>query len=197
MSPTRHSVCLAIGLLSLVLALEATAQDDYVAFRYRAEIGLGLRLMPIGWFDLADASHRSGFRAYPAGGLAPFVDYRLNRYFSAGFSPEITLNVIPNRSDYVVGKMLAAHARVQIRYPNKSRYEPYALLTGGYSVILRDGSDSASGPIASLALGVRAQVSDRNSVFAETGYQRGFQTRQQYAYAPSYLVVSAGWQVAF
>jgi hypothetical protein len=151
--------------------------------------------MPIGWFDLEDGAHRNGFRAYPALGFAPFIDYRLHRYVSLGFSPEITLNVIPNRSDYHVGEMLLGNARLQVRYPNRSRFEPYAVLASGYSVICRSGADAASGPVAGGALGLRARVAGWHAIFTELTYQKGFQTVDGGAYGPSYLIIGAGWQV--
>jgi len=154
--------------------------------------------MPVGWFDLADASGRKGFSAYPALGIAPFGDYRIGRYFSVGFSPEITLNVIPNRSDYYAGKMLVADARLQARYPNQGRFEPYGIVTGGYSVIWRAGGvGSAKGPTVGGMVGCRLKIGGRHAIFAEVGYQKGFQTADGGAYGPSYVITSAGWQVAF
>jgi hypothetical protein len=160
----------------------------------RLEAGIGLRFMPIGWFDLYDGAGRTGFRAYPALGLAPFVDYRVNPYFSVGVSPELTFNVIPNRSDYVVGEMLVADIRTQVRYPNDSGIEPYAAFNTGYSVIRRSGTDSARGAVLTGGLGARFRVSARQKLFFEVDYQRGFQSIDNEAYAPSYLIVVAGWQ---
>jgi hypothetical protein len=48
----------------------------------------------------------ASFRAYPALGVAPFLDHRLTSMFSVGFSPEVTLSVVPNRNDYVVGTQM-------------------------------------------------------------------------------------------
>ena len=196
MRPFRFllSVWTATSLMVLGAA-NGHAQGQTELSSSRVDVGLGLRFMPVGWFDLQDGAHRSGFRAYPALGFAPFVDYRLHRYVSLGFSPEVTLNVIPNRSDYVVGEMLLGNARVQVRYPNRSRFEPYAILTGGYSVIWRSGDDAASGPVAGGALGLRARVAGTHAIFAELTYQKGFQTLDGGAYGPSYLIIGAGWQV--
>jgi len=185
------------GLATLGFAPALRAQESPSAPARTVEIGLGLRFMPIGWFDLADAARRTGFRAYPALGFAPFLDYRLGRYFSVGLSPEVTLNVIPNRSDCPVGQMLAPTVRLQARYPNRTRFEPYALLTGGYSVILQDESDSASGLLAGGAIGVRARFANRHAVFGQVTYQKGFQTLAGEAYAPSYIITELGWQVGF
>lgn len=159
------------------------------------EIGLGLRFMPIGWFDLEDGAHRSEFRAYPALGFAPFIDYRLQRYLSLGLAPEITLNVIPNRSDYRVGEMLVGNVRLQVRYPNRSILEPYAVLSGGYSVIWRSEADAAWGPVAGGVLGLRTKVAGAHAIFGELSYQKGFQALNGGAYGPSYLIIGAGWQV--
>jgi hypothetical protein len=161
----------------------------------RIDIGLGLRFMPTGWFDMPDVSQRS-FKAYPALGFAPFVDFRLSRYFSVGISPEVTLNVIPNRSDYAVGHMVTFDTRVQARYPSKGRIEPYAIMTGGYSAIWRNGAASAFGPAVGAALGLRLKFV-RHAVFAELAYQRGFQRVDGHAYGPSYLITSLGWQIGF
>ena len=158
---------------------------------------MALRFMPVGWFDLADASKRTGFRAYPALGIAPFIDYRVHRYFSIGFSPEITLNVIPNRSDYYAGKMLVADARLQAHYANQSHLEPYGIVTGGYSVIWRAGAGSAKGPTVGGMIGCRVKIGQRHAIFGEVGYQKGFQTADGGAYGPSYVITSAGRQVAF
>jgi len=186
-----------VGLMSIGQARHSHAEEVAPASTRRIETGIALRFMPVGWFDLADASNRHGFRAYPALGIAPFVDYRIHRYFSVGFSPEITLNVIPNRSDYVVGKMFVADARLQARYPNQSRFEPYGIVTGGYSVIWRDGIGSAEGPTVGGTVGCRVKLGQRHAIFGEIGYQKGFQTADGGAYGPSYLITSVGWQVAF
>ena len=186
-------VALSVGLL--VRDPSARAQDGSSEPTYRLDIGLGLRFMPIGWFDLADGARRTGFRAYPAFGGAPFVDYRLGRYVSVGVSPELTLNVIPNRSDYYVGTMLAGDARIQLRYPTQTRFEPYAMATCGYSVIWRADASSAKGPVVGGAVGSRLQLSSRHSVFLEAAYQKGFQRVDGGDYGPSYVIVSAGWQV--
>jgi hypothetical protein len=152
--------------------------------------------MPVGWFEMPDFANRS-FRAYPALGFSPFIDYRLNRYFSVGLSPEITLNVIPNRSDYHVGEMLLLDARLQVRYPSEGRFEPYAIATGGYSVIWRADTSSASGPAVGGTFGLRVKFAGGHAVFAEVSYQKGFQTADGGAYRPSYVIISAGWQVGF
>jgi len=162
----------------------------------RFEAGLGLRFMPIGWLDMPDVANRS-FRAYPALGFAPFVDYRLSRFFSVGISPEVTLNVVPNRSGYHGGEMLVLDARLSARYPYQGLIEPYAIVTGGYSVIWRNEASAASGPAVGATLGLRLKFAQRHAVFAELGYQRGFQRVEGQAYSPSYLIMGAGWQVEF
>ena len=91
--------------------------------------------------------------------------------------------------------MLLCNARLQVRYPNRSRFEPYAVLASGYSVICRSGADAASGPVAGGALGLRARVAGTHAIFAELTYQKGFQSLDGGAYGPSYLIIGAGWQV--
>ena len=195
--PALIAACLVGVVVSVGEAKHACAQGVDSSAPRRVEAGIGLRFMPVGWFDLADASGRKDFRATPAVGIAPFGDYRIGRYFSVGFSPEITLNVIPNRSDYYVGKMLVADARLEAHYPNKGRFEPYAMATGGYSVIWRaGGAGSAKGPTVGGMVGGRVKIGDRNAIFAEVGYQKGFQTVDGGAYGPSYVITGAGWQVA-
>jgi hypothetical protein len=159
------------------------------------EAGLVLRFMPIGWFDLADPGDRD-FRAYPALGFAPFVDYGLGRYVSVGISPEVTLNVYPNRAMTPGGHMLTIDARLQARYPGQ-KIEPYAIVTGGYSVIWLSDVAPASGPAVGATLGLRLRVAKRHAMFAELSYQRGFQRTDEGAYSPSYLITGAGWQVGF
>jgi hypothetical protein len=160
----------------------------------RFEVGLGLHFMPVGWFDLADYANRD-FRAYPALGFAPFVDYRLSRYIGVGLSPEVTLNVIPNRDNYSVGEMLTFDVRLQARYPNQGPLEPYAIATGGYSVIWRAEGSAAHGPAVGVSLGLRLRFARRHAVFLEASYQKGFQRVDGGAYGSSYLVTGAGWQV--
>jgi hypothetical protein len=121
----------------------------------------------------------------------------VSRFLSLGVSPELTLNVIPNRSDYVVGKMLVGDARVQLRYPMQTRFEPYAMLTGGYSVIWRDGVSSATGPVLGGAVGCSVSLSRRHALFLEFNYQKGFQTVGGQDYGPSYLIIAAGWRGGF
>jgi hypothetical protein len=186
-----------VGLMSIGQAKHSRAEGVDLSSTRRIETGIGLRFMPVGWFDLADPSNRHGFRAYPALGIAPFVDYRVHRYFSIGFSPEITLNVIPNREGYHGGQMFVADARLQARYPNQSHFEPYGLATGGYSVIWWPGSGSAQGPTVGGMIGCRVKLGQRHAIFGEVGYQKGFQTEDGGAYGPSYLITSVGWQVAF
>jgi len=200
---------LLLGVMASLCSISAHAEQDAHApgaanaadrdgteLPARVELGLGLRFMPIGWFDMNDVANRD-FRAYPALGFAPFVDYRVSRYFSAGFSPEVTLNVIPNRSDYHRGDMLTPAVRLQARYPGWGWIEPYAIATGGYSIIWRSDASSASGPVAGGALGLRLSFARRHAAFAELGYQKGFQRVDGQAYGPSYLLTGAGWQVGF
>ena len=91
--------------------------------------------------------------------------------------------------------MLLCNARLQARYANGSRFEPYAILTGGYSVIWRNGDDAASGPVVGGALGLRARVAGTHAIFTELAYQKGLRTFDGGAYGPSYLIIGAGWQV--
>jgi hypothetical protein len=162
----------------------------------RIETGIGLQFMPIGWFDLWDVAGRD-FRAYPALGFVPFVDYWVTRYAAVGLSPDVTLNVIPNRAMESVGKMLTIEGRLQCRYPSDGALEPYVLLKPGYSVIWRTDANLASGFALGATLGLRLRFARRHGVFAELGYQRGFQRENGRAWAPSYLITSAGWQVGF
>jgi hypothetical protein len=161
----------------------------------RFETGVALRFLPVGWFDMFDVANRD-FRAYPALGFALFVDRRLHRYFSVGASPEVTLNVIPNRSEYSAGRMVALAARLQAQYPGRV-VEPYAIATAGYSILWREGTSRASGPVVGASLGLRLRFAKRHAVFGELGYQKGFQQVDGRAYAPSYLITGAGWQVGF
>ena len=73
--------------------------------------------------------------------------------------------------------------------------QPYAMLTGGYSVIWRSEADAASGPVVGGVLGLRVKVAGMHAIFSELSYQKGFQTLDSGAYGPSYLIIGAGWQV--
>jgi len=194
-----HLAVVVVGALTGVL----TSGADSTAFAqtavsepdYRVEAGLGLRFMPIGWFDLSDAGNQTGFRAYPALGIAPFLQYEIDRYIGIGFSPELTLNVIPNRSDYHVGEMLAGVVRMEARYPNRTRFQPYAVATGGYSVIWRANANSAKGFVVEAGIGSRLVLASRHALFIEIDYQKGFQTVDGGDYGPSYFVIGSGWQI--
>lgn len=196
-----HDVVVAL-LVFVVLAIPsplARAQDPFRRF----EVGLALRFMPTGWFDWAGSDPRAGrdLRAYPALGAAPFVDYRLNRFASIGFMPEFTLNIIPKVEDYPVSTMIAASLRVKLEYPGLRFVVPYALFAPGYSWVFLDenlgvGGGNAHGFVLGAHGGARIPLGQRHSVFAEFGYLRGFQSEGGNAYAPSYLVIAAGWQAS-
>jgi hypothetical protein len=153
--------------------------------------------MPVGWFDLADAWNRK-FRAYPALGLAVYGDYLVNGYLSIGVSPEVVWNIVPSRADDLVGTMYAANLRIGARYPGFRLVEPYGVLAGGYSIItLADSNNSAKGFLISAVAGLRLKLWPRHSLFGEAGYQKGFQRLAGGAYAPSFLITGAGWQMVF
>jgi hypothetical protein len=171
----------------------AANPDDSAGFR-RVETGLGGQFMPIGWFDVADQAARS-LRAYPALGGHAFIDYRLGPIMSVGAGGQITANVIPNRTDYVVGTMYGATFRVGARYPTLGRCEPYGMVTGGYSVISLS-SGSARGLLTGVSAGVHLKLGPRHRIFGQLGYERGFQTVEGAAYSPSYLVTALGWLMA-
>jgi hypothetical protein len=176
----------------------------------RVEIGLAARFMPTGWFEWSGRTPpaESDLRAIPALGGAPFVDYRLNPALSLGFMPELTLNVIPNtisnyRSSYPISAMLAGSLRIKVEYPDLRSVAPYLLLAPGYSALFDYGDASAEsesgdahGFVLSAYAGLRVPIGARHSVFAEGGYMRGFQKNGGRRYAPSYVVVALGWQMA-
>jgi hypothetical protein len=178
----------AFLLCSTVLAEES---------EHRLEVGIGFRYMPTGWFDW---SHHPGLGAYPALGFAPFVDYRLNRFLSLGFMPELTLNVIPDLpTGYSVSRLIATSIRLKAQYPEWRSAIPYVMLAPGYSWLSRYGADpggNAHGFLLGAYGGLRVPVSARNSLFAEGGYLQGFQSDSHGAYAPSYLVFAFGWQAS-
>jgi len=186
--------------LSPAVALAQQAENAPPAVTHgpagaRFETGIALRFMPVGWFDLYDVAKRN-FRAYPALGFALFLDHRLHRFFSVGISPEATWNVIPNRAFYQVGHMLTVVARLQTHYPGRL-VEPYAIATGGYSIIWRDAASRAAGPVLGAIGGMRLRFAKRHALFGELGYQKGFQRVDGRAYGPSYLLTGAGWQIGF
>jgi hypothetical protein len=159
------------------------------------EAGGGLRFMPIGWFDLGDQPGRK-FRAYPALGGQLFFDYKLSQMLSLGVSGEITGNVIPNRSDYQVGTMYTGSVRFSARYPTEKRWQPFVMVTVGYSRIALSSSN-ASGLAVSGWTGLRLNLTTRHRIFAQAGYEMGLQQLDGNNYAPSYLITELGWLITF
>jgi hypothetical protein len=194
---SRHAFVLAVAIAMAsprTLAQEAPKQ---------IEVGLAGRFMPTGWFEWSGRSGAtgSGLGAYPALGGALFVDYRLNPVLSVGFMPELTLNVIPRTMAYPVSAMVAGSVRLKAEYPGLRIVAPYLLLAPGYSLLsgygsTGGGSGDAHGFVLSAYAGLRVPVGSRHSVFAEGGYQHGFQKNDGGSYAPSYVVLAAGWQMA-
>jgi hypothetical protein len=192
-------------LLGALTTLSSTAYSQEAA--RHVEVGVAARYMPTGWFTWpgragAD-SHAAGPDpgAYPAVGLVPFLDYRLNRFFSIGFSPELTLNVIPRVVSYPISVMLAGVLRVKVEYPDLRSVVPYVLITPGYSFLFgccTDGAASgdAHGFLTSAYAGMRIPFGVRHSILAEGGYMRGFQKDGARDYAPSYVVLALGWQMS-
>lgn len=198
MKCTSRKGLLLIGIL-LACAMSrvalGTGLDEPVAFR-RIETGAAAQFMPIGWFNLTDPAGRS-FRAYPALGGNAFIDYRLGPIMSIGVGAEITANVIPNQASYVTGIMYDATVRVGARYPMVGRFEPYGMVTAGYSVIsFSAGMNSARGLLAGVSAGVQVKLGSRQRIFGQLGYQHGFQAVDGSDYAPSYVVTTLGWLMA-
>lgn len=196
----RSNPILVMLAVSMFVSPMAFAQEPA-----RVEVGIGARYMPTGWFHWSGRAGGAGtisdLRAYPALGGAPFVDYCLNRYFSIGVMPELTLNVIPRTENYPVSAMTAASLRLKVEYPGLGPLVPYLLLAPGYSWLSEydsAGADSgdANGFVVSAYGGARLPIGKRHSIFAEVGYMRGFQRNGGVDYAPSYLVLAAGWQVS-
>lgn len=176
----------------MVLAQDSPGQTD---------VGFAFRFMPTGRFEWSGRSSQSSssLGAYPALGAASFIDYRLNRFASVGFMPEFTLNVIPRVTNYPVSAMIAGSLRVKVQSPGIGFLVPYILFAPGYSSLWGyGGSDggNAHGFVLSGYAGARVPVGGRHSLFAEAGYMRGFQMDGGYDYAPSYLVLAAGWQAS-
>ena len=167
----------------------------------RIDVGLAGRFMPTGWFEWSGRPTDSALGAYPAAGVALFVDYRVNPVLSIGFMPELTLNVIPRTMYYPVSAMVAGSLRLKGEYPGLRVVAPYVLLAPGYSSIFAydnagGSSGAAHGFLVSAYAGLRVPIGTRHSVFAEGGYQHGFQRKDGRSYAPSYVVLAAGWQMA-
>jgi hypothetical protein len=169
----------------------------------RIDVGVALRYMPTGSFEWSGrpGGTDSNLGAYPALGGALFVDYRFNPALSIGFMPELTLNVIPRTNDYPISAMVAGSLRVKAEYPGLRFLSPYLLLAPGYSSLFtydNAGADSgdAHGFVLSAYAGLRIPTGTRHSFFAEGGYLRGFQKNGGRRYAPSYVVLAAGWQMS-
>jgi len=186
----------ALAMTTSVLCLRAASADPPDR---RLEVGIVGRFMPTGWFEWSGHTP-SELAAYPTLGGAPFVDWRLDRVFSIGFMPELTLNVIPKLdTDYPVSAMITGAVRLKAQYPDWHLVIPYVLLAPGYSVLFRYGevqAGDAHGFSLGAYAGFRIPVSKRNAILAEGGYLRGFQSDGVSAYAPSYVVMALGWQLA-
>jgi hypothetical protein len=197
-TPNRIATFLLIWALT---TLSSTARAEEPERRF--QIGVGIRYMPTGWFVWSgkpgEASPNP--RAYPALGLAPFLDYRLNRFVSIGLTPEFTANVIPRVIVYPISMMLTGALRLKLEHPGLHTVVPYALLAPGYSFLFgccTDGvaSGDSHGFVASAYAGVRIPIGARHSIFAEGGYMHGFQKDGGRDYAPSYVVLALGWQMS-
>lgn len=169
----------------------------------RVEVGLAFRFMPTGSFDWSGRTPAasSSLGAYPALGAAPFVDYRLNRFASIGFMPEFTMNIIPRVTDYPISAMIAGSLRAKLQYPGMRFLVPYVVLAPGYSSIfcyenLSNTGGTGHGFVLGAYGGARAPIHGRHSLFAEAGYMHGFQKDGGRDFAPSYLVIAAGWQAS-
>ncbi len=187
LSQTPLLVLLAAGLGIPFRAAAASEKDAPL------RIGAAIRAMPVGWFELADPWNRS-FRAYPAFGGSLFLDYTVHPFVRVGVSPSLTLNVIPNRSDYAVGTLFSGKARAVVQIPISRFVVPYVLLEAGYSAIFREEVETAHGLLASGSLGLRVPIRS-HAVLLELGYEHGFQELGGRAYAPSFCVVSLGWEM--
>jgi hypothetical protein len=204
---THHPIWRNALVLFAALSFASSVANAQEPAR-RVEVGLAARFMPTGWFGWSGQSRppESDLRAIPALGGAPFVDYRLNPALSIGFMPELTLNVIPDTNAFSpssppVSAMLAGSLRVKVEYPGLRAVAPYLLLAPGYSAMFDYGGASAeSGDAHGFVLGAyagfRFPIGARHSVFAEGGYLHGFQKNGGHRYAPSYVVLAAGWQVS-
>jgi hypothetical protein len=189
---------LGVGL-ALASSSGALAQEP----SRRIDVGLVFRYMPTGWFEWSGrtGTTESALGAYPALGGALFVDYRLNPALSIGFMPEFTLNVIPRTMYYPISAMTAGSLRVKVEYPGLRVLAPYVLLAPGYSSVLAynntgGSSGDAHGFVLSAYAGLRILTGTRHSVFAEAGYLHGLQKNDEGTYAPSYIVLAAGWQMS-
>lgn len=192
----RIATLLLVGATTMTVSSRARGEET----GRRVEVGLAARYMPTGWFSWSGqpGATSSDLRAYPALGAAPFVDYRLNGFVSIGFTPELTLNVIPKTAHYPISLMLAGSLRLKVEYPGLARVVPYALVQPGYSFLFGDeaGSGDAHGFVASAYVGTRVPIGARHSIFVEAGYMRGFQKDAGREYAPSYVVLAAGLQAS-
>ncbi len=175
----------------------------------RMDVGVLFRFMPTGWIRASEHSPPD-IRALPALGGALFFDYSLNPFLSIGASPELTLNVIPKvQGAYPVSALMAGSLRFKAQYPRWGHVVPYVLFAPGYSVISSyekagpgcacsdyvENGDSHGFMLAGYG-GLRVRISPRHAVAAEMGYVHGFQTEAARTYAPAYLSVALGWQVA-
>jgi hypothetical protein len=94
--------------------------------------------------------------------------------------------------------MIAGSLRVKLQYPGMRFLVPYAVLAPGYSFIfcyenLGNTGGTGHGFVLGAYGGARVPIHGRHSLFAEAGYMRGFQKDSGHDYAPSYVVIAAGW----
>jgi len=170
----------------------------------RGHAGLRALFMFTGTFELGYGGGTSRAPAFPALGLAPYVDFSLTRYLLVGLGAELLLNVIPNIYAYHGAKMLNGTIRVVGMLPLIGRLGTYAVVAGGYSALFADGIGNPRGPVLEGLAGLTLTVWGRNAIFGEVGYQVGFQRAhpgpndQQFGqYAARYLQTGFGWQYTF
>jgi hypothetical protein len=176
----RFCCALAAGFLALALAAPAHAQGDT-----GMELGVKGMLLPTG--TLFGEATRGLFLAWGdtdaalAGGVSPFVDFRLDPYISLGLGPEFIFGVKPSDSDSEPGTLINVNARIKLGAPASQMISLYALVTPGWSIILLPdaamdaGLDDPTGFEIGFAGGVQANFDPRLGAFFELGYQWGYQ----------------------
>jgi hypothetical protein len=149
----------------------------------RFTLGLSASVLPGGSISIdAPTSWRSDAKV--ATGLAPFVDYALTPYLSAGFSPRILFNVASS-GDRSAATEIDLRGRLSLQLPATSRIALVGRVSSGYSIVALPSSTARAfagttagtpnGWLLGLTAGAAYMISARMFLLVEVGYQLGFQ----------------------
>jgi hypothetical protein len=157
-------------------------------------LGLDLLLMPLGSVSLRNSdSGRTGHSTAFAYGVRPSIDWVRPHSF-VGFASQLTLNAKESHrgGTEAAGVALDLLLRLGLRARLEELVHVYGYLAPGYSIVARPGRDTASGLVLGAHAGILTESDSRFFWNLEVGYQLGFQSAGDYAYALSYFQVGIG-----